>query len=441
MRRPKITTAATLLVAAFAAVTVRAEQTPAIKWMQQFGTTEVDRSRGVAVDRAGNVYVAGYTKGSLGGTNAGNYDAFLGKFDAFGNRLWIDQFGSGGEEISRAVSLDRAGNAFICGQTQGSLGGPNAGRHDMFVRKYDSTGNAMQTHQLGSDQADDAYGVAVDPTGNIHVGGHTGGSLDSPNSGKADAIIVKYDDVGNPLWMHQLGTNTFDGIFGVDVDEEGNVYFGGQTEASLLGPTFGHRDAFLGKYDPAGEPLWSRQFGTPEYERGYDVAVDRFGNVYITGNTTGSLGGPYVGNLDVYLRKYDPAGNALWTQQLGSDQMDESHAVAVDAAGNAYIAGYTKGNLGDYNAGSWDAFVCKYDAEGNQIWIDQQGTPTDDYAYDIAVDDWGTAYIVGYTNGDLAGYSAGLNDVFVIAYVPEPGTLAMLACAAGALLLVYRRRR
>jgi len=148
----------------------------------------------------------------------------------------------------------------------------------------------------------------------------------------------------------------------VAVDAIGNAYISGFTRASLGGAHFGAFDAFLLKYDGLGSLLWSQQIGSSGMDDAYSVALDASGNAYICGSTAGSLGAPNAGGRDAFLMKYGSWGSLLWSQQIGTSRMDEAHSVAVDAFGNAYISGYTTGSLGGPNAGGSDAFLAKYDS-------------------------------------------------------------------------------
>jgi hypothetical protein len=135
-------------------------------------------------------------------------------------------------------------------------------------------------------------------------------------------------------------------------DAAGNVYLTGSTEGSLGGRNRGQRDAWVAKYDTAGRKLWARQLGTETDDWANDLATDAVGNVYLTGTTYGSLGGPKRGDYDAWVAKYDAAGRKLWARQLGGLFNDayDAYGVATDAAGGVYIAGGTGG----------DAFVAKY---------------------------------------------------------------------------------
>ena len=105
----------------------QAEEPYNVAWSRQIGTASDDRSLSVAADSVGNSYISGCTRGSLGGSNEGDYDAFLSKYDSAGNKLWSRQVGTARWDQSNSVAVDASGNAYISGRTWGSLGGPNEG--------------------------------------------------------------------------------------------------------------------------------------------------------------------------------------------------------------------------------------------------------------------------------------------------------------------------
>ena len=316
------------------------------------------------MDGAGNVFISGWTGGSLGVPNAGGSDAFIAKYSASGALLWTRQLGTGSYDVAYSVAVDSAGNAFVSGITGGSLGGPNAGNDDAFIAKYSASGGLLWTRQLGTSSRDLAFSVAVDGAGNAFISGITGGSLGGPHAGSWDAFLAKYSPAGALLWTRQLGTSPDNYANSVAVDEWGNAFISGWTAGSLGGSSAGDHDAFIAKYSASGALLWIRQLGTSGPDRAMSVAVDGEGNAFIGGHTLGSLGGPSAGNEDAFITKYSASGALLWTRQLGTRTSDSALSVAVDAAGNAFISGYTIGTIRGPNLGGNgdDAFIAKYSA-------------------------------------------------------------------------------
>ena len=186
---------------------------------------------------------------------------------------------------------------------------------------------------------------------------------------------------------------------------------------ALVGQTSsGFYDAFVRKHYANGTEAWTRQFGTGANDWAYAVAFDG-AYVYVAGATGGALPGQTsAGSYDAFVRKYDANGNEVWTRQFGSSMEDRAQAVAADGTG-AWVGGYTLGALpGSAFAGADDAFVRKYDANGVEAWTREFGTSALDGTTSIALDS-GFSYAVGFTDGGLPGQtSSGLTDAFVRKY-------------------------
>ena len=384
----------------------------AVTWTRQIGTAADDESFGVSADGLGNVYLTGRTQGSLGGPSAGSFDGFVSKYDAAGALQWTRQIGTGSDDYGLSVSADGLGSVYISGYTYGSLGGPNVGAADAFVTKYDSVGVFQWTQQLGTDAFDYGEAVSADGLGNVFISGWTGGSLGGPSAGNFDAFVSKYDAAGISQWTRQLGTASLDAITDISADSLGNVYISGDTAGSLGGPNIGGFDIFVSKYNTGGALQWTKQLGTANNDQSYGVSADGLGNVYLTGSTEDGS----------FVSEYDAAGVLQWTQQLGAVG---NGGVSADGLGNVYISGWTDGSV----AGDVDAFVSKYDAAGVFQWIKQLGTAAVESSTGVSADGLGNIYISGDTYGSLAGPNAGRVDAFVSKIaevgVPEPSTGAI----------------
>ncbi len=391
-----------------------------LAWIDQFGTSERDRSvdGGVAADPFGNVFVAGYTSGDFVGTNAGNADVILVKYTQEGTIDWTRQFGSSYFDTAGGIATDELGNVYVTGYTQGNLvGGAIPINSDAFLSKFDSSGSLQWIRQFGTSfNSERANRVSMDGVGNVYVSGSIGFPSDSveyPTSGASDAFLTKFDGIGDHQWTRQFGTAETDYGYGLTIDGHGNAYVTGYTGGSLEGPNRGEQDVFLRKYDPEGEPLWTRQFGTTEGDQGRGVSADADGNIYVTGVSRGELGGVNAGEYDAFLTKSDTGGTLLWSRQFGSSGIDYAHDVSVDGLGGIFIAGYTTGDLVGINAGGVDSFVTKFDTQGSQLWSEQLGSTENEAGRGISADGMGSVYLSGYTKGSLQGASAGSDDVFL----------------------------
>jgi len=389
------------------------------RWTRQFGSAMADSAFGVDVDASG-VYVAGYTSGVLPGqVGVGNADAFLRKYDASGNSLWTRQFGTSAYDVAYGVAVD-ASAVYVAGYTQGTFAGQAGGvlTADGFVRRYDASGAEAWTRQFGTfGAAASDVGQAIDVVGDVFVAGYVCGELPGETAlGGCDAFVRKYDPDGSVVWTRQLGTSSYDIARALAVDDTA-VYIAGYTEGIFPGQTgvYGS-DAFVVKLDASGSLLWIRQFGTPYSDQAFGVAVDSSGE-YVVGTTCGAFPGqPSIGDCDAFIRKLDPAGSELWTVQFGSAGPATDSASALDASGNVYVAGSTDGTFpGQTRVGGTDAFVRKYDGDGNVQWTRQFGTPSNEQAYAIAADA-SSVYVVGYTEGLLPGAGGSVFDAFVRKY-------------------------
>ena len=196
------------------------------------------------------------------------------------------------------------------------------------------------------------------------------------------------------------------------MDSDGNAFICGETGGNL-GGRIGSDDAFLRKYNSSGNILWTKQIGSSQMDYCFSVAMDRSGNAYISGATYGNIFGTNAGSYDAYLAKYNSSGSLLWSKQIGTSSFDVSYSVAVDWNGNAYMSGSTDGSLGGPNAGSTDSFLVKYNSSGALLWSKQIGTSGFDSSRSVSVDREGNAYLSGTTYGSLAGPNAGSTDVFL----------------------------
>ena len=328
-------------------------------WTRELGTSAIDIATAAGAD-ASAVYVAGYTEGTLPGqTSAGGPDAFLQKYDPSGTPAWTLQFGTSSSDSINAIAVDASG-VYVAGGTGGAFPGQtNAGDYDAFVQKYDPSGTVVWTRQFGTAVGDDARGVAANSSG-VYVIGLTTGTLPGQMSaGGADAYVRKYDPSGNLGWTRQFGTTATDEPRGVAANASG-VYVAGLTEGTLPGQmSAGATDAFLWTFDVSGTEEWARQFGTSAIDTANGVAVDG-SQVYVVGYTQGTFPGQTSGGDDAFLRNYDPDGSVAWMRQFGTPTSDSGSGVAANGS-SVYVAGYTFGTFpGETNyGGGTDAFVAR----------------------------------------------------------------------------------
>ncbi|WP_061281186.1 SBBP repeat-containing protein [Leptospira interrogans] len=384
---------------------------------------------GITSDSLGNVYTTGMTSGNLDGqVQSGTQDLFVTKYDGNGNKQWTRLLGVAGIQTSaRGITSDNLGNVYTTGTTFGNLDGQAlSGTQDLFVTKYDGSGNKQWTRLLGvAGATTQANGISRDIFNNLHVSGYTLGNLDGQAlSGIQDLFVTKYDTGGNKQWTRLLGVaGQITQANGVAFDSSGNIYLTGRTSGNLDGQALsGIQDLFVTKYDTGGNKQWTRLLGVAGVSTtAYGITSDSLGNVYTTGVTSGSLDGQALsGTQDLFVTKYDTGGNRQWTRLLGvAGQITQANGIASDSSGNTYLTGRTSGSLdGQALSGTQDLFVTKYDSGGNKQWTRLLGIAgVSTTAYGITSDSLGDLYSTGITSGNLDGQIlTGTQDLFVLKY-------------------------
>jgi hypothetical protein len=391
----------------------------------------------IALDSSGNAYMtlSGGTVPVTTGAYSSCCGTYLTKLNATGSALvYSARFGN---NLS-GVAVDGSGNAYLTGYSyDSSPGTPGAyqtvvaGGTDAVITKLNPVGAALvYSTYLGANGGDQGFGVAVDSAGNAYVTGQAG-SLDFPITTEAaksatgpytQVFVTKLNSSGSTLAYSTFvgGTGT-DAGNAIAVDAGGNAYVTGQTTSNDFPVTQsaaqttpgGAQDAFLFKLSPAGTLTYSTYIGGSSNDYGTGVAVDSSGNAYVAGSTnspdfraSGRIGN-VPGGMDVFVTKVNRAGSAfLYSTLLGGSNNDYATGIAIDAAGSAYLTGYTSSSdfpvtNGAYQmllGGSYDAFVAKLNQSGSGLtYATYLGGSNYDYGYAIAVDAAGSAYVTGST--------------------------------------------
>jgi hypothetical protein len=381
---------------------------PDLAWSTYLGGSGEDRGMGVAMGGAGDAFLTGYTEsadfptpGGFDQSFDGAKDAFVAKVTSAGELAWVSYLGGSGGDGGAGIAVDAMGNALVTGSTYSANfptpGGFNTsfnGAEDGFVAKVTSAGDLIWASYLGGSHIDWGRAIAVDGVGNVMVTGYTS-SIDFPTPGG------------------------FDTSFG-----------GGQS------------DAFVAKVTSAGELAWASYLGRGYYDSGLGIAVDAAGNALVTGvaDWVGAAGFPAT--ADAFVAKVTSSGQLAWISYLGGRGFDAGEGIAVDAAGNALVTGYTQSGFpaqggfdSSYNGGYGDAFIVKMTSSGQLTWASYLGGRGVEDGFAVAVDAAGNAIVTGWTDSPdfpaLAGFDTSFNggsgpykcDVFM-AKVTSAGQLA-----------------
>ncbi len=358
---------------------------------------------------------------------------------------WAKSIGGTDYDNSFSIAVDGNGNVYLTGffegtadfdPSDGTTNLTSLGKEDIFLAKYDESGNLQWAESVGGTESDVAYSIAVDKSGNVFLTGFfektadfdpSDGTTNLTSAGNHDIFIAKYNANGALQWAKSVGGNGSDIGKSMAVDVNGNTYLTGYFTGTVdFDPTGGVSnltsqgivDIFLAKYDSGGTFQWAKSAGGIDYDQAYSVAVDGRGeNVYITGcftgtadfNPTGTTTNlTSAGSVDIFFAKYDSSGSLKWAKSAGGTSSDEGYSIAVDGSGNVYLTGYFNGTAdfdpsgGTTNltsAGGDDIFFAKYDSSGTIQWSKSAGGIEYDDGLAITIDAGGNVYLTGYFGG------------------------------------------
>jgi hypothetical protein len=357
---------------------------PVLSYLTLLGGSGTDAAASLAVDAAGAAYVAGFTSSydlptanPAQSSNGGGNDVFVAKLAASGSSLvYCTYLGGRGDDRAYGIAVDSTGAAYVTGSTmssnfpvRGALQPKLAGGRNAFVLKLAPAGNALvYSTYLGGSGSDTAYGIAVDAAGSAYVTGDTT-SLTFPatafqksNRGAPDAFVAKVTADGSRLvYSTYLGGSGEDHASAIAVDGSGAAVVAGSTyspdfpvASAYQASLGGGQDAFVTKLAADGNSLVFSTYlggsggmlGAAEAARA--VALDTAGNVYVAGET-GSVNFPIRGALqasnagwqDGFVSRFGPSGTLIYSTYLGGVNLDGVNAIAVDGSGCAYVAGQT----------------------------------------------------------------------------------------------------
>lgn len=320
----------------------------------------------------------------------------------------------GGFAEGAAVGPD--GTAYVAGSVGGSIDRKETwlGSDDAFIRAYNPDGTVKWTRQFGTTWIDRAHTMTVDGNGILYVAGRTAMAMPGSTAlGNYDGFVAAFNPDGTTRWMKNFGTSDRDWINDIAVDRNGVLYVTGETVGVFPGEVGQGQDVFVAQLSSVdGSTLWSDQFGTVNGDTGLSVAVAPDGAVYYSGSANGQLTSEVIGGG--YVRVYNSDETVRWTKQYGRT----ARAVAVGADGAAYFTGDIWGTLsGQTWYGKTDFHLTALNSDGTVKWHRQFGTAYSDYGDGAVVGGDGIVYISGGVQDYFPGTtSAG---AFAAAYAPD----------------------
>lgn len=428
---------------------------PAIAWIVQLGSSGEDEFS-AAAGVGDRIVAVGSSDGDLGGEGRGGVDAVVAVVRSDGEVVLVERTGSEAADAATAVAQADGSDVVVCGTTTGDLGATSGGASDLWCAPYERTlapgaRDADEAWQLGAATQlggpdDEVVGaLAYGPDGDLgylvgSISGLMPGAMDPSGRGLGggDALVLQVDGVGSPVWARQFGSPSAEAALGVAGNDDGDGITVGFTDGSLEGPSAGGRDAWISRFDRAGNQRWITQVGSDAddwFEAVTTLGEARRGTEQFVavGATTGVLegagdGGSAQGGTDVMVASFGTEGGLQWIRQLGTDGDETAVAVVADGT-NLYVAGTTSGGLGDLASdaeqdalggpgGGSDGFLAALDAtSGELLWVTRFGSEGDEVVTGATVTADGLVVLSGSTTGQLGEQLAGGGrDAFLVAF-------------------------
>ncbi|OWY22028.1 T9SS C-terminal target domain-containing protein [Sphingobacteriales bacterium UPWRP_1] len=415
-------------------------------WATRTGSTATDGGNSMVTDASGNVYIAGFFRGTVDfdpGTgivnliSAGDADIFVQKLNASGNLVWAKRMGGTGNDGAYGVAVDGSGNVFLTGFFQetadfdpgtGFASFESYGSYDVFVEKLNSSGDMVWVKRVGNTGHDVGRGIDIDASGNVFVTGNFSNTLDfdpglssynKTSVGGYDIFVLKLNSLGSFEGVYTGGGTGNDAGQGIAVKSSYAYvtgYFKGSVDfdPNVDTPTYtavGETDIFMMRIETTGGMDFDFvcRVGGTGADAGQGIAVDAMSNVIVAGYFTGTVDfNPgtatnnlaAAGNTDAFVLKLTSGGAYSWAKKMGGSSADKANSVAVDGsalmavAGNVYVTGSFTGTV-DFDpgastfnlvsAGSTDVFVQKLTSGGVFSWAKRAGGTGGDEGNGIAV--------------------------------------------------------
>ncbi len=450
---------------------------PVLTWSTYFGGAEADGPLTIATDKSGNLFIAGYTYSVVGpllnpmsgayyqATNTGVYfghqaiDIFIAKFDNAGVLIWATYYGGTVNETANDMVIDPSGNVYITGNSysadfplqnmagayyKGALGGTI----DAVILKFNNIGvRQWATFYGGNTAFEDGYGIEIDPSGNIFIGGYTqssdlpivpfAGYYNQPTITGGfgrDLFLTRFNSSGVLQWSTYYGGSGWEAVNDIKSDNCGNIYITGWTEspnfpiqnwpgaynqpAIAVSSPVNKYDGFIIRLSAAGAWQWSTYFGGNETDIFGELSTDKHGNVFVTGTSSSSnfpiqnLPGAYnqatnTGSSDGIIVKFDKSGVLNWSALIGGANSDFLGTITINELGELYLSGTsvstnfpTQQPGGAYydntfGGGNYDIVALKFTSTGLLNWSTYFGGMGDEWNTGIAYASNGKIYLTG----------------------------------------------
>jgi hypothetical protein len=380
---------------------------PPVEWQRSFGGTNDDRARALTQTADGGCLVGGFSNsrpasgsnGNKTSSDFGNYDFWIVRLDALGNKLWDQTYGGTGEDVLFSVQETRDGGFLLGGYTASGASGNkrsgNFGGYDFWVVRVDAQGARVWDQVFGGTDDDYLRSLTQTADGGFLIGGQSlsapSGNKTSPLYGTNDFWIVRLSANGSNMWDRSFGGSGPDRLQSLQQTSDGGFILGGVSLSGPSGnkssPNYGLNDYWIVRLDAAGNKLWDRSFGGTDNDELLSLVQTADGGFILGGFSWSGANGNKTtrnsGSSDFWVVRTDANGNKLWEQSFGGRDSDSIRSLAQTRDGGFILggisaSGVTGNKTSPYYGGTADFWVVRLDAAGNRFWEQSFGGTGDD---------------------------------------------------------------
>ncbi len=448
-------TAIILFLLSFFTITAFAQNVK-LGWANAMPGSSFDVCRAITLDNENNVYATGFFSttvdfdpgpGQTNLTSVNAEDIFLTKYDSDGKLVWAKAIGDFRYQAANAIAVDSAQNIYIAGIFFGTTDfdpGPGVtnlvsrGNEDIFVCKYDKSGNFIWAASFGGPTNEFCNSIKLDKEGNIYFNGYFEntadfdpgpGTFNLTSAGATDIFVCKLNNFGTLKWAKRIGGPSTDVAYALELDEFNNVYSTGFFWSTvdfdpgtgvfnLTSPAFG--DGYLLKLSTNGDFIKAGKMGGNSRVRNTCLKLDKTGHLYISGhfdgdaefdiNAAGQILSSPIDDEDIFVGKYDLDFNLVWIKQIVGSSYQKVFALETDTSQNIYLTGHYHGTV-DFDPGPSeykitatndpDLFVLKLNKDGTFAWVSKATGPYYTSGYALKIDNDFNVYIGGTFEGTI----------------------------------------
>lgn len=367
--------------------------------------------------------------GDVSGINQGGLDCWIVKLSKTGTIQWNKIMGgSGYEELMEIKQTADNGYVFCAissSSAEGDITDSNHGQYDYWVVKLDAAGNKEWDKLLGGDQYDYPTSIVQAADGGYIVGGYSyssaNGDVTPTSHGNSDFWLVKLSSTGSITWNVLRGGNGEEELRSLQQTSDGGYIATGSSTFGVSGdvtnPVNGVYDFWVLKVTGTGTVTWNQTIGGNNEEFSFSVQETADGGYIVAGNSNSAASGTITesthGDFDFLIVKLNASGNIVWNKMLGGTFEERVYEVMQTQDGGYILAGHSlssnTGNVNATNAGLEDAWIVKLDGSGNILWNKLYGGNNADFATSIRQTIDGGFIVGGYTNSSASGTVTGTN--------------------------------